>query len=58
MIHDVDKARAQYHRHYTGYAMNDPKYKDILINSHLLGIDGTAQLLVDIIQKKFLENEK
>lgn len=54
MITDVDKARAQYHKHYAGYAMNDQRYKDMLINSNLLGVNGTAELLADIIRKKFL----
>ena len=53
MIVNVDKARASYHKHYTGYAINDIRYKDIFINSSLLGVDGTAELLVDIVNKKF-----
>lgn len=55
MIVDVDKARASYHKHYAGYAINDMKYKDLMINSSLLGIDGTAELLADIVQKKFMQ---
>ena len=58
MINDVDKARMQYHKHYAGYAMNDPKYKDLMINSHFLGVDGTAELLADIVRKKFLTEEE
>lgn len=58
MIHDVDKARAQYHKHYAGYAMDDPKYKDLMINSHLLGVDGTSELLVDIVKRKFIDDSK
>lgn len=55
MIVEVDKARASYHKHYTGYAINDIRYKDILINSSLLGVDGTAEMLEDVVRKKFLE---
>lgn len=53
MIVDVDKARASYHKHYAGYAINDLRYKDIFINSSLLGVDGTAELLADLVRKKF-----
>lgn len=56
MIHDVDIARAQYHKHYAGYAMDDPKYKDLMINSQLLGVEGTSELLVDIVKRKFINN--
>ena len=54
MIVEVDKARASYHKHYAGYAINDLRYKDLLINSSLLGVDGTAELLADIIRKRFM----
>lgn len=54
MIVEVDKARSAYHRHYTGYAINDLRYKDLLINSSLMGVDGTAELLADLIRKKFM----
>ena len=53
MLIDVDKARASYHKHYAGYAMSDIKYKDLLINSSLVGVDGTAELIADIVKKKF-----
>lgn len=54
MIVEVDKARASYHKHYTGYAINDTRYKDLLINSSLLGVDGTAELLAELVKKKFM----
>lgn len=54
MIVDVDKARASYHKHYAGYAINDRNYKDLMINSSLVGVDGTAELLADIVRKKFM----
>ena len=56
MIVDVDKARASYHKHYTGYAINDMRYKDLFINSSLLGVDGTAELLADLVRKKYMKN--
>lgn len=53
MMKDVDKARNAYHKQYAKYAMDDPNHKDILINSGLLGVEQTAQLLADMIRRKF-----
>lgn len=53
MIRDVDKARKSYHKQYAKYAMDDPNYKDISINSSLLGVEQTAQLLANLIRMKF-----
>jgi len=53
MIAEVDKARESYHRHYCGYALSDKDYKHIMLDSSLLGIDGTADALVNIIKKRF-----
>ena len=53
MIADVDKARESYHRHYCGYSMSDKDYKHVMLDSSLLGVDGTCDILVDIIKKKF-----
>lgn len=53
MIADVDKARESYHKHYCGYSMSDKDYKHIMLDSSLLGVDGTCDVLVDLIKKKF-----
>ena len=53
MIADVDKAREAYHRHYCGYSMSDKDYKHVMLDSSLLGVDGTCEVLVDIINRKF-----
>ena len=53
MIQEVDRARLQYHKRYAKYEPEDINYKDILINSSLLGVDGTAEYLVDMVKKKF-----
>jgi Cytidylate kinase len=53
MIASVDKAREAYHRHYCSYSMSDKDYKHVMLDSSLLGVDGTCDILVDIIQKKF-----
>lgn len=53
MIADVDKARDAYHKRYAKYLPNDIDHKDILIDSSELGIDGTADLLTDMVKKRF-----
>lgn len=52
MITDVDKARDSYHKHYAKYAPSDYRYKDIMINSALLGVEGTARHLASIVKEK------
>ncbi len=53
MISDVDKARESYHRHYCGYSMSDKDYKHVMIDSSLLGIEGTCEVLAELIKKRF-----
>lgn len=55
-IAEVDRARLAYHLRYAGYKPDDPEYKDIMINSSLLGVDKTAEYLCDLIKKKFGES--
>jgi cytidylate kinase len=47
----VDKARADYCRHYTHREWGESKYYDFSINSSRLGIEDTADELYAIIQK-------
>ena len=53
MIVAVDEARDSYHMNYAGYLPDDKYHKDILVNSSFLGIEGTADYLVQAVQKKF-----
>lgn len=53
MIRDVDEARDSYYMHFAGFKQDDKRFKDIMIDSSFLGIEGTADCLVDIIKKKF-----
>ena len=57
MIRGVDRARNAYHKRYAGFAPNDMNYKDLMIDSSMLGVDGTAEYLVDLIHKKFDDKE-
>ena len=53
MIASVDKARESYHRHYCGYVMSDKEHKHVMIDSSLLGVEGTCEILSEIIRKRF-----
>lgn len=53
MIASVDKARESYHRHYCGYSMSDKDYKHVMLDSSLLGVEGTCDVLVDVIRRRF-----
>lgn len=53
MIASVDKARESYHRHYCGHSMSDKDYKHVMLDSSLLGVDGTCDVLTEIIKKRF-----
>lgn len=53
MIAEQDEARISYHMNYAGFAPDDKGHKDLLINASLLGTDGTARLLADVIRRRF-----
>ena len=52
-IHQVDEARENYRMEYAGFHSDDKRYKDLMINSSLLGIDGTAAYLAQAVRMKF-----
>lgn len=54
MIQSVDEARDQYHLHYAGFHPNDQRFKNIMIDSSMLGTEGTADFLVDAVTRKFI----
>lgn len=53
MIVAVDEARDSYHMQYAGYKPDDKNHKDILIDSSFLGVEGTADYLVEAIKRRF-----
>lgn len=53
MIGEVDRARDNYHKTYAKYLPGDYKHKQILIDSSLLGVHGTAKILAEIVRNKF-----
>ena len=58
MIRSVDEARDSYHMQYAGYLPDDKRYKKIMIDSSLFGVDGTAEFLADAVKRKIKEFEE
>lgn len=55
MIADVDKARDAYHMRYVKYLPNDMNHIDLMVNSAMFGVEGTAEFLADLVRKKYGE---
>lgn len=56
-IKEVDKMRDAYHKRYAGFLPGDPEHKNILIDSSMLGVNGTAKYLAELISYKFSSEE-
>ena len=50
---EVEEARDSYHMQYAGYHPDDKNHKSILVDSSFLGVEGTADFLVDAVKRKF-----
>lgn len=53
MILSVDRARNAYHKKYAGYFPGDSHHKQLLIDSSLLGVTGTARLIAEMVHQLF-----
>ena len=49
----VDKAQHARHEYITGKKRGDRHTRDMLINSSILGWDGTADMIIDMVDRKF-----
>lgn len=60
MLLEVDKARERYHKQYAGYLPSDDRYKNLMIDSSVLGLEGTVDLLEQYIKdwKKYKNSNK
>ena len=52
LIQKTDKQRASYYNSYSSKKWGDAKTYNVSIDSGILGIDGTADLIVDIVRKR------
>lgn len=55
VIPRAEKARNNYYLHYAGYMQDDPINKDIFIDSGRFGIEGTADILENIVRTKLMK---
>jgi len=52
MIKTMDKSRRNYYEYYCGYQWGGQEGHDVLIDSSIYGIQGTADILIDLAKKK------
>lgn len=52
MIAEVDKARDNYHKYYTGMTASTITGRQIMIDSSFVGPDQTAEILAEMIKKR------
>ena len=52
-MEQVDRERREYYEYYSGRIWGYYDQHDLMINSGLLGIDGTVDLIVSVADKKF-----
>ena len=48
-----DKLRSTYYRFYTDGKWGDRARKDLIVNSSILGIDGTVEFIKGFVEKRF-----
>ena len=51
-INKINKLRSNHYKHYTNEEWNNPNNYDLCINSDILEIEETAELICNIINKK------
>ncbi len=55
MIEASDRARAQYRKAMTGLDASDARYYDLCVNTEMLGLDGTVELVLDFVRRRLGE---
>lgn len=53
MALSVDKARKAYHKKYAGFLPGDPDHHQLSIDSSLLGVEETADLIAYVVRQRF-----
>lgn len=48
----IDKARANYHKYYTGEQWSDMRSYHLAINTAMFGIDGATQAILQLVQNR------
>lgn len=55
-IKKINKLRANHYKYYTSQEWNDPENYDLCINTDVLGVEETASLIANFIEKKYKDN--
>ncbi len=53
LIHKADKQRASYYDYFSGKTWGAAESYHLCVNSSFLGVDGTVDLIYDVVEKKF-----
>ena len=53
VVDEIDRARSRYYKHYTHCDFNTTCFRDLLIDSSVLGVEGTAETIIEFARKKF-----
>ena len=51
-INKINKLRANHYKYYAEESWNNPKNYDICVNSDVLGVQKTADLICEIVKEK------
>lgn len=54
-IKRIDKERRDYHRYYTGRSWEDVANYDLMLNTSVLGVEGTVEAVKDYIRRRGFE---
>ena len=58
LIENGERQRASYYNYYTGKKWGDSRSYDLCINSSILGIEGTMELIGDFLDKVHIIHNK
>lgn len=53
ILDETDKSREEFNQYYAKCSATDINMKNILMDSSILGVEGTAEVLVDIVRRRF-----
>lgn len=53
LVAQTDEERIAYHMNFTGFLPDSKYHKDLMVNSSLLGVEATAQMLAEVVKKRF-----
>lgn len=53
IVDEIDRARSLYYKHYTKQEFNTTCFRDLLIDSSVLGMEETAKFIADFAKKRF-----